>query len=235
MNIKKKILTAVACLIFIFFAYHVFIRFYFHDFLQEVPNVIGLTEKEAEKLLMKNDLGIKFMGEQFSKLPEGQVFLQNPKADAIVKSSRKIEIWTSKGENLVVLPNLVGMNFLTAKSLVEQQGFVVDKINFLPKDLPYNEVIATDPDLTESIAKGSKISFLLSGSGKETDLDLKVPDIIGFPLEDAKQTLLADKLAIGKISYKKIPDMEANIVLETGIPVGRSIDTNTKIDLTVSQ
>lgn len=228
-------LTALGCLIFVFFAYHVFVRFYFHDFLHKVPNVIGLTEQDAKELLIKNDLKIKFMGEQFSKLPEGQIFLQNPKADAVVKSTRKIEVWASKGKNLVVLPNLVGMNFLTAKSLVEQQGFVVDKINYLPKDLPYNEVIATDPDLTESVAKGSKISFLLSGSGKEMDLDLKVPDIIGYPLEDAKQALLADKLNIGKISYKKIPDMDANIVLETSIPVGRSISINTKIDLIVSQ
>ena len=235
MNFKKTFLTILACLVFLFFAYRVFTRFYFHDFLHEVPNVVGLTEKEAEKLLKKNDLKIKVMEEQFSKLPQGQVFLQNPKASAVVKSGRRIEIWVSKGENLVNVPNLVGMNFLTAKSLVEQQGFVVDKINYLPKDLPYNEVIATDPDLTQPLAKGSKISFLLSGSGKEMDLDLRVPDVIGYPLEDAKQSLLADKLKLGKISYKKVPDMEANIVLETGIPVGRSVTTNTSIDLVISQ
>ncbi|SQD00448.1 Uncharacterised protein [Fusobacterium necrophorum subsp. necrophorum] len=44
-----------------FFSYKVFTRYYFHDFLHEVPAVIGLSEKEAKKLLSKNDLEIKVM------------------------------------------------------------------------------------------------------------------------------------------------------------------------------
>lgn len=235
MNSKKIFFTLLGCLVFFFFSYRVFTCFYFRDFLHEVPDIVGLTEEEAEKALKKNDLEIKMMGEQYSALPVGQVSLQNPKAASTVKSGRRIQVWLSKGENLLTLPELVGMNLLTAQSLVEQQGLVVDKVNYLNKDLPYNEIIATDPDLTKPIPKGSKISFLVSGSGKTMNMDLKVPDIIGYPIEDAKEALLYDKLQIGKISYKKVPDMASNIVLETGIPVGRSVDTHTKIDLVVSQ
>lgn len=236
MKIKKIVLGIVAFLVLVFFSYRVLGRLYFHDFLQEVPNVVGLSEKDAKRLLSKNDLHMKLMGEQFSSLPIGQIVLQNPKANSIVKSGRRIQVWTSKGENLIQFPPLVGKNLLEAQSLVEQQGLVVERITYIPKDLPYNEVIATDPSIEEAISKGSRISFLVSGRGQSSsELDLHVPDIIGFPLEDAKQSLLAEQLSVGNIRYESLPEMEAGIVIDTGLPVGRPVQANTKIDLVVSQ
>ena len=133
------------------------------------------------------------------------------------------------------IPSLVGTNLLTAQSLVQQQGLIVDKITYIPKDLPYNEILATDPDLSQAIAKGSKISFLVSGSASSSDLNLKVPDIIGYPLEDAKFILESEQLLLGKIIRKASENTEPGIVIGTSIPTGRSVDLSTKIDLIVSE
>ena len=235
MNFRKNILLYPGLFVLIFFSYKVFTRYYFHDFLHEVPAVIGLSEKEARKLLSKNDLEIKVMGEQYSHLPEGQIVVQNPKENSVVKSGRRIQVWLSRGQNLLQIPSLVGTNLLTAQSLVQQQGLIIDKISYIPKDLPYNEILATDPDLSKPVAKRSKISFLVSGSANSSDLNLKVPDVIGYPVEDAKFILEAEQLLLGNIIKKPSEGTEAGIVLGTSIPAGRSVNLSTKIDLIVSE
>ena len=235
MKFKKNIFLYLGLLVLLFFSYKVFTRYYFHDFLHEVPNVVGLSERQAKKILSKNDLEIKVMGDQYSELPEGQIMLQNPKEHSVVKSGRRIQVWISRGQNLLQIPSLVGTNLLTAQSLVQQQGLIVDKITYIPKDLPYNEILAIDPDLSQAIAKGSKISFLVSGSASSSDLNLKVPDVIGYPLEDAKFILESEQLLLGKIIRKASENTEPGFVIGTSIPAGRSVDLSTKIDLIVSE
>jgi len=235
MNFKKNILLYLGLIVLIFFSYKVFTRYYFHDFLHEVPSVVGLSEREAKKLLSKNDLEVKVMGEQYSNLPEGQVVVQNPKENSVVKSGRRIQIWLSRGQNLLEIPSLVGTNLLTAQSLIQQQGLVIDKITYIPKDLPYNEILATDPDLSKPVAKGSKISFLVSGSANSSDLNLTVPDVIGYPVEDAKFILESEQLLLGNIISKESEGSESGIVLGTSIPAGRNVNLSTKIDLIVSK
>lgn len=235
MNFKKNILLYLGLIVLIFFSYKVFTRYYFHDFLHEVPSVVGLSEQEAKKLLSKNDLEVKVMGEQYSNLPEGQVVVQNPKENSVVKSGRRIQIWLSRGQNLLEIPSLVGTNLLTAQSLIQQQGLVIDKITYIPKDLPYNEILATDPDLSKPVAKGSKISFLVSGSANSSDLNLTVPDVIGYPVEDAKFILESEQLLLGNIISKESEGSESGIVLGTSIPAGRNVNLSTKIDLIVSK
>ncbi|SQC97296.1 PASTA domain [Fusobacterium necrophorum subsp. necrophorum] len=83
--------------------------------------------------------------------------------------------------------------------------------------------------------KGSKISFLVSGSASSSDLNLKVPDVIGYPVEDAKFILEAEQLLLGNIIKKPSEETEAGIVLGTSIPVGRNVNLSTKIDLIVSE
>lgn len=235
MNFKKNILLYLGLIVLIFFSYKVFTRYYFHDFLHEVPSVVGLSEREAKKLLSKNDLEVKVMGEQYSNLPEGQVVVQNPKENSVVKSGRRIQIWLSRGQNLLEIPSLVGTNLLTAQSLIQQQRLVIDKITYIPKDLPYNEILATDPDLSKPVAKGSKISFLVSGSANSSDLNLTVPDVIGYPVEDAKFILESEQLLLGNIISKESEGSESGIVLGTSIPAGRNVNLSTKIDLIVSK
>ncbi len=53
MKFKKNLLLYLGLLVLLFFSYKVFTRYYFHDFLHEVPNVVGLSERQAKKYFLK--------------------------------------------------------------------------------------------------------------------------------------------------------------------------------------
>ena len=60
-------------------------KIYFNETFYSVPDLKTLTLAEAEKMLENNELNIRNMGEEFSELPVGEIFLQEPEAGNIVK------------------------------------------------------------------------------------------------------------------------------------------------------
>ena len=188
---KKLVLfsfiTVIGLGVATFFSLKVFEKYYFNETYYKVPNLKSLNLEEAEELLTSNDLNIRNMGDQFSELPVGEIFMQEPEAGSIVKKNRNIKVWVSKGEALVEVPQLVGMNFLDAKAIAEQKGLVVDRVASTKAVMAYNEVIATDPNTDTLLKKGQKISFLINSS--EQMMETKMPDIIGINLDEANDLL----------------------------------------------
>lgn len=137
-------------------------RFYFNEFYYRVPDLIGLDKKEAEKTISSSALNLRDMGEAFSPLPYGKIAVQEPAAGSIVKRSRNIKIWTSMESPAVFLDDLTEMNYLDAASAAERKGMIIDEIIKINSSLPINYVIATSPKTGEPLARGTKISFLIS-------------------------------------------------------------------------
>lgn len=156
-----------------------------------------------------------------------------PEPNSIVKKNRNIKVWVSKGEALVEVPQLVGMNFLDAKAIAEQKGLIVDRVASTKAALPYNEVIATDPATDTLLKKGQKISFLINSS--EQMMETKMPDIIGVDVNDAEILLSESSLLVGKINYVTLTEIPDGVVIETSIVSGRKVPAGTEIDITVNR
>lgn len=157
-----KLINFLLIVIILFFLSLLGKRFYFNEFYYKVPELVGLNLVEAEKTINKSSLNIRNMGETFSTLPYGSVALQEPKAGSIVKKSRNIKIWTSLESPSVFLDDLTGMNYLDAISIAERKGMSVDNISKVNSTLPINYVIASSPKSGEPLARGTKISLLIS-------------------------------------------------------------------------
>ena len=232
---KKSIcfsfLTVTAIVLIAFFSFKIFEKIYFNETFYSVPDLKTLTLAEAEKMLENNELNIRNMGEEFSELPVGEIFLQEPESGNIVKKNRNIKVWISKGEALVEVPELKGMNFLDAKAIAEQKGLIIDRVATTKANIAYNEVISTDPATGTLLRRGQKISFLINGS--EQLMDVRVPDIIGVEINQAKEILTASSLLIGKITYVSLPEIEKDLVIETSVLAGRRGSAGTVIDITV--
>lgn len=216
-----------------FFSLKIFEKSYFNETYYKVPDLKSFTLEEAEELLTDNNLNIRNMGDEFSDLPVGEIFMQEPEPDSIVKKNRNIKVWVSKGEALVEVPQLVGMNFLDAKAIAEQKGLIVDRVASTKAALPYNEVIATDPATDTLLKKGQKISFLINSS--EQMMETKMPDIIGVDVNDAEILLSESSLLVGKINYVTLAEIPDGVVIETSIVSGRKVPAGTEIDITVNR
>lgn len=234
---KKLVLfsfiTVIGLGVATFFSLKVFEKYYFNETYYKVPNLKSLNLEEAEELLTSNDLNIRNMGDQFSELPVGEIFMQEPEAGSIVKKNRNIKVWVSKGEALVEVPQLVGMNFLDAKAIAEQKGLVVDRVASTKAVMAYNEVIATDPNTDTLLKKGQKISFLINSS--EQMMETKMPDIIGINLDEANDLLEESSLLLGKINYVSLAEIPDGVIIETSLVSGRKVPAGTAIDVTVNK
>lgn len=226
-------LTIIALVLIAFFSLKIFEKVYFNETYYYVPDLKTLTVSEAEPMLEKESLSLRNMGDEFSTLPVGQIFMQEPEAGSVVKKNRNIKVWVSKGEALVEVPELAGMNFLDAKAIAEQKGLVIDRVTTTKANLPYNQVISTDPATNRLLRRGEKISFLINGS--EQLAEVRMPDLMGVPVDEAENILSENSLLLGKITYVSFPQIEEGLVIDTSVVGGRKIPAGTTIDITVNK
>lgn len=233
---KKTVFISLAGLlgiIFImFFSLKIFQIVYFNEKYYKVPNLKSYTVKEVTEALKNSELSIKEAGEEFSDLPIGEIFLQEPEANSIVKKDRTIKVWVSKGKALVQVPNLVGMNYLDAKVIAEQKGLIIDKVITVKAQGEYNEVLATDPNTDTLMTRGEKISFLVNGA--EQVLEIKMPDIIGVSFDKALEILTKNSLIVGNVEFTSIPRVQKNVIIKSSVKSGEKIPAGSAVDLTIN-
>lgn len=172
------------------------------------------------------------MGEEFSDFPIGQIFLQEPEANSIVKKDRTVKVWVSKGKALVQVPNLTGMNYLDAKVIAEQKGLILDKVFTVKAQGKYNEVLATDPNTDTLMTRGEKISFLVNGA--EQIAEITMPDLIGLSFDSALNILTKNSLIVGNVEFSSIPEVGKNVIIKSSVKSGTKIPAGSAIDLTIN-
>lgn len=211
----------------------VFLNNYFNNYFYKTPNFIGLTKGEASKLIPKNTIFFKEIGKDYSKLPRGQIFMQEPHKDKIVKKGRVIKVWVSLGENSITIPDFSGHEFYEVRNYLEEKQIKIKNISRISSSFPYNSIITTSPQAGEIINAGDEISLLVSD--KLSNSVVKIPDLIGYTLDEAKEILTVNSLLIGKIVKKNIPSLENNIVVDTSLEAGKKVQAGSSIDLVVSE
>lgn len=233
---KKLVSTWIGiffgAILFILFSFKIFQITYFNETYYKVPNLKSYTIKESEKILENSDLNLKKIGEEFSELPIGEIFLQEPEPGSIVKKDRNIKVWVSEGEALVDVPNLVGMNYLDAKVIAEQKGLIIERVVTVKAQGDYNEVISTDPPTNTLMTRGERISFLVNGA--EQIAEVRMPDLIGVSFESALDILTKNSLIVGNVEFSSVPGIGKNVIIKSSIKAGTKIPAGSAVDLTIN-
>ncbi|MCI0450001.1 MAG: PASTA domain-containing protein [Chlorobi bacterium] len=237
MEIWKKILIGFAALIgFVLIMNFVVMPSYVrHNTLVKVPNVIGLTYEEAKNKL--DDAGLEGLEGDIRydpSKPIGTVLDQNPPGEQTVKDGRRIYLIISGGEQLYDVPNLIGRTLREAKFILAQRNLVAQEVEFKPSvQYPAGIVLLQLEQSGSKVKKGTKIGVVVS-AGMESG-DIKVPDVTGKNIEEAKKLILQSKLTVGKISYQPTTNVSVNAVIDQ-YPKGNSMTReNQRVDLFVNK
>jgi serine/threonine-protein kinase len=159
---------------------------------------------------------------------------QVPPPDQIVKDGRRIYLIISGGEQLYDVPNLIGRSLREAKFILAQRNLEAQEVEFKPSvQYPAGTVLLQLEQAGSKVKKGTKIGVVVS-AGMETG-DIKVPDVTGKNLEEAKKLLLQNKLAIGKISYQPTTTVSINAVIDQYPKANSMAKENQRIDLFVNK
>lgn len=233
---EKRILMFCNIILFfigVYFSGSIFFKFFFNEFLLEAPDLKSLSINEASILIRNSNLKIRKMGEEYSELEKGKIYSQLPLAGKSIKKERLIKVWVSKGKNSVTVPNFNGLDVLEAKVLAEQKGFKIKNIAYTPDQPKRNTVLATEPVAGSIMANKKEISFLVS-SGQVNDY-VRMPDIIGLALEDAKEVLQNLQIYISDVEYMASDFLDSGIVVDVNISVNERVKKGSSVEIVITE
>jgi serine/threonine-protein kinase len=233
---KKTLIILGIFIVLIFLFNSVIMPWYVrHDTLVKVPPVIGLSFEEAKKILDEAGLeGVEGDIRYDKSKPIGTIIDQNPPQDAVVKDGRRIYLVVSGGDALFDVPNIVGRSVRESKFILAQRNLELLEVENRPSaQYPPGTIITQVEQPGTKVRKGTKISVVVS-TGIETG-DLRVPELIGKNLEEAKKIILLNKLSIGKINYQPSSTIPLNAVIDQYPKANSMAKENQRVDLFVNK
>lgn len=176
-----------------------------HGQSRPVPDLYGLTIKEAEKVIKENKMRFQIIDSVYTNIvPRGCVVEQNPDPGFGVKKNRRIMITINAfNPEMVEMPDLLELSKRQALALIESSGLEIGILNYKP-DLAVDYVLeqlyhGKPVEPGDSIQKGSVIDLVL-GKGL-SNRRTPMPDLIGLGIEEARNRILASSLNIGTFTF----------------------------------
>ncbi|MCR6713236.1 MAG: Stk1 family PASTA domain-containing Ser/Thr kinase [Demequina sp.] len=90
-----------------------------------VPDLTGMTLEEAQASLADYAMDVTVEHDRTEKVAKGQIFKQDPKADADAHRTDPITIWVSDGPPLITVDDYVGMDYADGVAAAKKDGFNV--------------------------------------------------------------------------------------------------------------
>jgi beta-lactam-binding protein with PASTA domain len=161
-----------------------------------VPNVCTISLDSAIAVLKKNKLQGVVVERRYDKIiDEGKVIIQEPLPDVKVKRGRIINLSISLGAETVKIPFLSGLDLEKGKMIFEKLGLLIDEIDSAYSDsIGRGKIIKTFPEFDSDIVKGGSVRVTYSRG-----VLLKMPNLVGLTLAQAKDTLSKLSLVIREV------------------------------------
>ncbi len=163
----------------------------------EVPSVIGLPFSKAQRILKERNLLPEVIFERPDTFPTGYVVEEHPKPGSVVREGRTVKLVLSKGLKRLKVPQLEGLSLIQAKSIAENSGFRIAKIDSQASDsIPEGKVLKVLPPSGSLVPAGSQLRITVS-LGKKNRFEM--PSLVGLKLEEAEKITKEYGLVIGEV------------------------------------
>ena len=203
------------------------------------PDFLGLDKAALSKYEEEYDFNFRYEygtpeADVAVQVEIGEIYRQIPEAKANVKKGTIITVFINNGDfEAVKLPNVNGYEFTKAQAVLENEGFIVKRIDENSEDVAKEFVIRTNPAADSNLPKGSTIEVYVS-TGVVTEY-VEVPDVTKLSLEDAKMHIERAGFTVGKITEVESTSLLKGYVISQ-TPAGgegQKAGKGTAIDLNV--
>jgi serine/threonine protein kinase len=148
-----------------------------------VPNLIGLTEKQARTEIGNAGLAVGDVEYRDNEdVPRNQVFEQDPNRDTYVDPGTAVDLVVSSGKPLAEVPFVVNLQKQAAGREITARG-LQPRFEERESDAPAGQVLETDPAGGEQVPEGSVVTIFYSDGPEE------IPDVVGLQQEDAERMI----------------------------------------------
>ena len=201
--------------------------------MTEVPNVVGKSEAEAEKLIQEANLIVHHDSDYSSDVEEGNVISSDPKAGTEVEEGTEVTIVVSLGAEQATVPDLRNKTASAAESALADAGLSGSASEEYSDSVPEGQVISQSIDHGQKVDKGTTVSYVVS-RGPETKY-VNVPGLGGYTEADARSRLENAGLTVGNVSYAYSNTVGEGYVIDQTASPGSSVEEGTSVGFTVSR
>jgi len=217
----------------------------------EVPNFVNLKLSEAEKVAQQ--FGLKIIPEEkFLENTQPDVILsQFPLPGFVAKSGDPVKLSVAKAFEItietmseddlseieltdkVVMPDITGLNYSTAKDLLGKSGIINISENFEDNDkVEKDKVISFNPPAGSEINSEAVVDIIVSKGAAIKQVI--VPNLYNKSLDKAKAEIERSKLKLGKITKITDEDKAFDRIIGQSIQWGQKVKEGTVIDINLN-
>lgn len=211
-----------------------------------VPDVSGMSYEAAEEALKERKLSVVINGMNYSEsIEKNKILSQTPKSGEKIGAEETVYVIMSGGKEEVMMPDLSGMEYEAALSLLEAQNLVLKKDGVTEE---YSDLVEKGRVMEQSIAPEERIgvrteialTVSLGSLSAETKV-LTVPDLIGLTREEALESLARLKeesgftFALGDVKQEYSMEVEKDKIMGQSLEPGSQVRSNETITITISK
>ena len=176
-----------------------------HGKVQEVPDLVGLSVRQADRVADSVGVRIDVVDSIYVRgMAKGAVYKQNPTAGANVKRGRRILLTINATvPKKVTMPNLVGYSMRQAKAELSTRGLNLGKLIYVD-DIATNNVLKQQqhgrPVAAGSLVEsGSEIDLVVGLNG--SDNRTYIPNVVGMKYVRAVDVVHENSLNISRLIF----------------------------------
>ena len=198
-----------------------------------VPNIEGLSENDANKILRESGLFLEVRGSKNdNEIEEGHIISQEPKDGMYVKPYSTVKVVVSLGPELVRVPNVIGKTKREAEIELENEGFTIGEPEYEYSEYPSGTVIEQSISPTTQVLKGETIVLTISKG--PADNIVEVGNYVGQHIDVAAQLIKGDRLKVGKTREEYSEEYSKGTVLRQYPEPGSTVPEYREVDLVIS-
>lgn len=195
-----------------------------------VPDLIGETREEAERLLTERGLVADVSEEPNDKVDAGRVSAQDPEEGTKLSEGDAVKLTVSTGPATKEVPGVVGRPEGEARFILTAEGFEVRIENTEDPNTDSGTVVSQDPAGGTDAPEGSAVTIVVSvGPGEEV-----VPDVTGQSLDSARSELQAAGFRIAGPQEESSDSVAEGLVTRTDPGGGTTAERNSRVTVFIS-
>ena len=199
----------------------------------EMINVIGMTMEDARTALVKLGLSPEFDYVESDSVAEGTVISADVSTGTMLDVNSVVKVTVSAGQKGVEVPDVTGVSYAEAVTMLQQKGFVANKAESYSSEVAKGNVISQTPEAGSKAPSGSAVTVRVSLGAEETKV--RVPNVIGLDEEDATISLIEAGLTPGTVEEVNNEDTALNgLICYQSYSVGSYVEAGTVVDMKLS-
>ncbi len=197
----------------------------------EVPEVRDLSQSDASQVLREAELvpasEIDYVYDD--EVPVGHIVKTDPPEGRIVRKDRVIELFVSKGPELIVIPDLIDRTEMEARVILQDMELTMTVERDYNEDVPEGLIYRQLPGESIKVSRGDEVVVYVSqGRGP-----FEIADLVGYSEEGALEYLNENNLR-AHIRYRFSIGSSGHVI-DQDPEAGEEVAPNQTVELIIGE